>query len=177
LTRTTKEVIQLIRSKFTKKRALVALSVVSIVAIASTAFAYWTTSGSGSGSATAGSDAGVTAAGDPANGIYPGGSVPVTTTITNSSSTQTQFVSNLHVTISIDSSHAGNGCLASWFTYKADSQASGTDANPRSVALNNELAASGTTTVAGHVFMADPNTSQDACKGATINLAYAVNNS
>ena len=164
-------------SKFTGRRKLIALGAIGALAIAAIAFAYWTTSGSGSGSATAGSDAGVTAAGDPANGIYPGGSVPVTTTITNSSSTQTQFVSNLDVTISIDSSHAGNGCLASWFTYKADSQASGTDANPRSVALNNELAASGNTTVAGHVFMADPNTSQDACKGATINLAYAVNNS
>ena len=166
----------MIRSMLTKKRALVALSVVGVLAIAVSAFAYWTTSGSGSGSATAGSDAGVSVSGDPANGIYPGSSVPVTTTVTNSSSTQKQFVSNLHVTISIDSSHAGNGCLASWFTYKADSQASGTDSNPRTVALNTELAASGNTTVAGHVFMADPNTSQDACKGATINLAYAVDN-
>ena len=32
-------------------------------------------------------------------------------------------------------------------------------------------------TVAGHVFMANPNTNQDACKGATIDLAYAVDNS
>ena len=56
------------------------------------AFAFWTTSGSGSGSATAGTDAGVTVSGDPANGIYPGGSVPVTTTVTNSSSTQSQYV-------------------------------------------------------------------------------------
>jgi hypothetical protein len=177
LTRTTKEVIQLIRSKFTKKRALVALSVVGILAIAATAFAYWTTSGSGSGSATAGSDAGVTVSGDPDNGIYPGGSVPVTTTITNSSATQKQFVTNLHVTIAIDSTHAGNGCLASWFTYKADSQGSGTDTNPRTVALNNELAAGGNMAVAGHVFMSDPNANQDACKGATTGLTYAVDNS
>jgi flagellar capping protein FliD len=167
----------LIRSMLTKKRALVALSVVGVLAIAITAFAYWTTSGSGSVSATAGSDAGVSVSGDPANGIYPGGSVPVTTTVTNSSASQTQFVTNLHVTISIDAAHAGNGCLASWFTYKADSQGAGTDANPRSVALNTELAASGNTTVDGHVFMSDPNTNQDACKGATIDLAYAVDNS
>ena len=32
-------------------------------------------------------------------------------------------------------------------------------------------------TVEGHVFMSNPNTNQDSCKGATINLAYAVNNS
>jgi hypothetical protein len=166
----------MIRSKFTKKRMLAVLSAVSVLAIAVTAFAYWTTSGSGSGSATAGSDTGVTVAGDPANGIYPGSSVAVTSTVTNSSSTQKQYVSNLHVTISIDSAHAGNGCLASWFSYKADSQASGSESNPHSVALNTELAASGNTTVAGHVFMADPNVNQDACKNATIDLAYAVDN-
>jgi hypothetical protein len=163
--------------KFTKKRMLTALSVVGVIAIATAAFAYWTTSGSGSGSATAGSDAGVTASGDPANGIYPGSSVAVTTTVTNSSSSQAQYVSNLHVAISIDSAHATAGCQASWFTYKADSQASGTDANPRTVALNTELAASANTTVDGHVFMADTASNQDACKGATINLAYTVDNS
>ena len=165
------------RSMLTKKRMLTAFAAVGVLAVAVTAFAYWTTSGSGTGSATAGSDAGVTASGNPADGIYPGSSVPVTTTVTNSSSSQSQFVTNLHVTISIDSAHATAGCLASWFTYKADSQASGSDTNPRTVALNTELAPSGNMTVDGHVFMSNPNTNQDSCKGATINLAYAVNNS
>jgi hypothetical protein len=164
-------------SKLTKKRTLIGLSAVSVLAVAAIAIAYWTTSGSGSGSATAGTDAGVTASGDPSNGIYPGGSVPVTTTVTNSSSTQSQFVTNLHVAISIDAAHADDGCTASWFTYKADSQGSGSDSNPHNVALNTELAPSGTTTVDGHVFMANPNTNQDACKGATVNLSYSVDNS
>ena len=146
------------------------------VAIAAGAYAYWTASGSGTGSATAGTDAGVTVAGDPANGIYPGGSVAVTSVITNSSSTTAQFVTNLHVTISIDSAHALAGCLASWFTYKADADSNGTDSNPHSTPVSTQIAASGTTSVAGHVFMANPNTNQDACKGATVNLAYAVNN-
>lgn len=162
--------------KFTKKRVLIALSVVGTLAVASIALAFWTTSGSGSGSATAGSDAGVTVAGDPANGIYPGGDAAVTTTVTNSSSTQAQYVSNLHVAISIDAAHTTAGCDASWFTYKADSQPSG-DSNPHSVVLNTELAASGDTTVAGKVYMADTATNQDSCKGATINLAYTVDNS
>jgi hypothetical protein len=162
--------------KFTKKRVLAALSVVSILVVAVAAYAYWTTSGSGNGSATAGSDAGVTVAGDPANGIYPGSNVAVSTVITNSSSTQAQQVSNLHVTISIDSAHATAGCLAADFTYKADSEASG-DSNPHTVTLNQEIAAGGTLTVPGKVFMADTAVSQDACKGATVNLAYAVNNS
>jgi hypothetical protein len=119
----------------------------------------------------------VTVAGDPANGIYPGGNAAVTTTVTNSSSTQAQYVSNLHVTISIDETHATAGCDASWFTYKANSQAAGTDSNPHAVTLNTELAPSGNTTVVGKVYMADTATNQDACKGATVGLAYAVNNS
>ena len=163
--------------KSTKKRVLAALSVVGILVVAVAAYAYWTTSGSGSGSATAGSDAGVTVAGNPADGIYPGGSSAVTTVITNSSSTQAQQVSNLHVTISIDTPHATAGCLASDFTYKADSEASGTDSNPHTVTLNHEIAAGGTYSVDGKVFMANTNANQDACKGATVNLAYAVNNS
>ena len=146
------------------------------VAIAAGAYAYWTASGSGTGSATAGTDAGVTVAGDPANGIYPGGSVAVSSVITNSSSSTAQFVTNLHVTISIDSAHALAGCLASWFTYKADADSNGTDSNPHSTPVSTQIAAGGTTSVAGHVFMANPNTNQDACKGATVNLAYAVNN-
>lgn len=162
--------------KFTKKRVLIALSVVGTLAVASIALAFWTTSGSGSGSATAGSDAGVSVAGDPANGIYPGGDVAVTTTVTNDSSTQAQYVTNLHVAISIDTAHATAGCDASWFTYKADSQASG-DSNPHTVALDEELAPSGNTAVDGKVYMADTATNQDACKGATIDLDYDVDNS
>jgi hypothetical protein len=163
-------------SKLTRRRKLIALSAVSALAVAAIAFAYWTTSGSGSGSATAGSDAGVTVSGNPSDGIYPGGSVPVTTTITNSSSSQDQYVANLHVSISIDATHAGDGCEASWFTYKADSESSG-DSNPHTVAVDTEIAASGSESVDGDVFMADSGTNQDACKGATINLDYAVNNS
>jgi hypothetical protein len=165
----------------TKKRGRRKLVVVLVgagvaIAIAAGAYAYWTASGSGTGSATAGTDAGVTVAGDPANGIYPGGSVAVTSVITNSSSSTAQFVTNLHVTISIDSAHALAGCLASWFTYKADADSNGSDSNPHSTPVSTQIAAGGTTSVAGHVFMANPNTNQDACKGATVNLAYAVNN-
>jgi hypothetical protein len=163
-------------SKFTRKRVLIALGSVTVLGIAAVAVAFWTTSGTGSGSATAGSDAGVSASGDPSDGISPGNSVAVTTTVTNSSSTQAQYVTNLHVAISIDTPHATDGCDASWFTYKADSEGSGTDSNPHTVALDTEIAASGTKTVDGHVYMANPNTNQDACKGATINLGYDVDN-
>ena len=157
--------------------AILVVGIVVAIATAVGTYAYWTTSGSGSGSATVGTDSGVTVAGDPANGVFPGGSTAVTSVITNSSSTAAQFVTNLHVTISIDGAHALAGCLASWFTYKSDAESNGSDSNPHSTAVNIQIAAGGTTSVAGHVFMANPNTNQDACKGATVGLAYAVNNS
>ena len=160
------------------KRKLIVLVIGVVIAVTAAvgAYAYWTASGTGTGTATAGTDSGVTVAGDPANGVYPGGSVAVTSVITNGSSTTAQYVTNLHVTISIDSAHALAGCLASWFTYKSDAESNGTDSNPHSTAVNTQIAAGGTTSVAGHVFMANPNTNQDACKGATLNLAYAVSN-
>jgi hypothetical protein len=160
-----------------KKRTWVLAAVVAVIAAMASvgAYAYWTTSGSGNGSATAGTDAGVTVAGDPANGLYPGSNVAVPTVITNSSATQAQQVSNLHVTISIDSPHATAGCLAADFTYKSDAEASGAS-NPHTTVLNSEIAAGGTLSVPGKVYMADTAVNQDACKGATVNLAYAVNN-
>jgi hypothetical protein len=161
-----------------KKRTWVLAAVVAVIAAMASvgAYAYWTTSGSGAGSATTGTDAGVTVSGDPANGLYPGSNVAVTTVIANSSATQAQQVSNLHVTISIDSTHAGNGCLAADFTYKSDAEASGSDSNPHTTVLNSEIAAGGSLSVPGKVYMADTAVNQDACKGATVNLAYAVNN-
>ena len=106
------------------------------IATAVGAYAYWTASGTGTGTSTAGTDSGVTVTGDPANGVYPGGSVAVTSVITNGSSTSAQFVTNLHVTISIDSAHSLAGCLASWFTYKSDGESNGTDSNPHSTAVS-----------------------------------------
>lgn len=168
--------------KFTKKRLL--LTGIAVLVAATAAFAYWTTSGGGSGSATAGTDAGVTISGDPAAGLYPGGSKAVTTTISNSSSTQAQYVSNLHVSVGVTKAANVSGtCDASWFTYKADSDpATGTGANPASnphtTGVNTEIAAGGNTTVAGHVYMSDEAaTNQDACKGATVTLTYSADNS
>jgi hypothetical protein len=160
---------------FTKKRVLTMLCVVGVFAVAVAATAYWTTSGSGNGSGTAGTSSTITVTGDPADGIFPGSSSAVTTTIANDSATQAQYVKNLHVAISLDATHADAGCDASWFTYRPDSETTG-DTNPYTVALNNEVAASDSMTVDGKVFMADTATNQDACKGATVKLAYTVDN-
>ena len=160
-------------SRTTKKRVLVALSVIGVLAIAVAAFAYWTISGSGSGSATAGDTAGLTVSGDPDSGIFPGGDVAVTTTITNGSDTTSAHVGYLHVSISTSDAN----CDPSWFTYKADDEAAAVDAsNPHTVALDADIAASGSKLVAGKVFMSNEDLSQDACKNATLTLDYGVDN-
>jgi hypothetical protein len=161
--------------KLKSKRTLVLLGVLAVAAFAALgAYAYWTTSGSGSGTATTGTDQGVTVAGDPADGLYPGSDVAVTTVVTNSSSTQPQYVTNLHVAISNDNEPA---CDSSWFTYKADGDAVGNVAsNPHTSPLNSEIAAGGTLSVPGKVFMSDPNANQDDCKSVELTLDYDVDN-
>jgi hypothetical protein len=159
---------------FHKKYLVLALAVVAVAIAAGGAYAWWTSGGTGTGSATASSGgAGFTVAGDPANNIFPGGNSAVTSTVTNSDSSQKEYLTSLKVTISIDSTHATAGCLASWFTYKADADTGGTAANPYTVtAINTEIAASGHLDIAGKVFMSDTASTQDSCKGATVNLAY-----
>jgi hypothetical protein len=162
--------------RFKKRTWVLAGVIATVAAMASVgAYAYWTTSGGGSGTATTGTDQGVTVSGDPANGLYPGSNVAVTTVIANDSSTQPQYVTNLHVTISNE--NEGTGCDSSWFTYKADGDAvANVASNPHTSPLNTEIAAGGSLSVLGKVFMSNPNVNQDACKTTELTLTYAVNN-
>jgi hypothetical protein len=157
-----------------KKRTWVLAAVVAVIAAMASigAYAYWTTSGAGSGSATTGSDQGVSISGDPADGLYPGGNVAVTTVIANNSLTQAQYVTNLHVAISNDNEP---DCDSSWFTYKADADLSAAS-NPHTSALNSEIAAGDSLSVPGKVFMSNPNVNQDACKTVELTLDYDVDN-
>ena len=153
-----------------KKRFL--LGVAASLVVAAAAFAYWTTSGTGGGTSTAGDDQGVTVAGDPDNGIYPGGDVDVKTTITNSSTTQSQHVNNLHVFVKSDTA----GCDSDWFSYKEDSEATGAESNPHTFNVDAEIAGGGNTVVDGTVYMSNPDEDQDACQEADIDVVYQANN-
>ena len=155
-----------------KKRFL--LGVAASLVVAAAAFAYWTTSGGGDGSATAGTDQGVTVTGNPADGIYPGGEVAVTTNIANDSATQSQHVNYLHVTISDDDTT--DDCDPADFTYKADEAGAPAASNPYSILLDEEIAGGGDYDVPAKVFMANTNVNQDDCKNAVLTLDYEVNN-
>ena len=166
----TKEVNQLIRSKFTKKRVLIALSVVSVLAIAVAAFGYWTAGGSGDGTASAGSTTGITVnQTSTLNAMYPGDSAqPLSGDFTNTNSGPV-YVGTVTASIqSVDKATdapAGT-CDASDFTLSDTVMT----VNAEVPSGSNKGSWSGATIK----FNNKTDTNQDACKGATVHLHYAI---
>jgi hypothetical protein len=150
------------------KKIAIALSAAAIVAIGGgTAFAYWTTSGSGTGTAstTAGTaDLTVTQTAAPTN-LAPG--VPagaIAGTVKNNAVNNAKVDS---VTVSIASVSGGVGtCSASDYDLSNPIMTVGTDLIP-----NQTVSFSG----ASLGFHNDPSANQDGCKGATVHLLYTVN--
>jgi hypothetical protein len=145
--------------RFTKKQYLVAGVAAAIIAgTAGSAIAYWTTSGSGTGSATTGTSTAVTLHASFADGLTPGASETVTYKADNTGASAQQ-VGPISAVVSIDTTHATDGCLASDYTV------------PNSVG-NNTIPAGATGAAAGSstITFADTANNQDACKGATVTL-------
>jgi hypothetical protein len=157
-------------SKITKKRVLTALSVVGVLAIAAISYAYWTAGGSGDGTATAGSTEGITVHQTSVlDAMYPGDSAQTLSGDFTNTNDSPAYVAT--VTASIDSVEKAAGapagtCDASDFTLTdevmtVDAQVpSGTHTGSWSgatIQFNNKTDAN-----------------QDACKGATVNLHYAI---
>ena len=140
----------------TQKTAVVG-GTVAVLLAGGVAFAAWTSTGSGTGSATAGSAVELTVAGNEATGLYPTGTVAGTVTVTNPNP--------YAVTISsIDFTGAtteADGCEASTVTV---ADLSG---------LSEVLTASG----GDHTFAVEVSMSNDAtdeCQGATFELNYTA---
>jgi hypothetical protein len=159
--------------KIGKKRGVAALSVIAVLAIAGAAFAYFTSTGSGTGNAAVGNSTAFTVAQTSTSGnMYPGaGTSTLNYTVTNPSAGH-QNLSAVVATVNSNSSsdittHGGTdvpGCLASWFTAVA---------HPGS--LPQDLAGSGTSTGTVTVTMTNtPTISQDACQGATPDITISA---
>lgn len=144
------------KTLFMRKRVLV-LGIVASLAIAGAAFAYFTNSGSGTGSATVGTSDAITLASDSVGPLYPGGAdAPVTVDITNPGS-GAQYVGT------VSGSVADNGgCLGSWFEV---------DAAPYAASL----AAGASDSAETLVRMIDSGTNQDVCKGKTMTINWSSN--
>jgi hypothetical protein len=151
-----------------KKRVLLAISTVGVLAVAGIALAYFTSTGSGTATATVGSGSAVTIKGTVSSTLYPGGSSLVTFTVDNPSSAA-QRVGTITLTgIAVDAGHStcskvitgGNPDFAMPAVIVNKTYASG----------NNQAV-----TPTGTLTMNDTGVSQDACQGATLTLSLASN--
>ena len=161
------------RKLFSSRKRIVIFCAAVIVVLggAGTAFAYFSSTGSGTGQATVGSATTWQVTAGAATGtIYPGaGSSQIVFTVKNNASGEQQFT---NATAAVNSS-GGNvtsssnpvtGCLASWFTASVS-------ANP---GVNTNIAPGGTTTVTVTVTMPSSTVNQNACQGVTPDITLSV---
>jgi hypothetical protein len=153
------------------KKLTIAVAAAGIIAVGgATALAYWTNSGSGSGTATTGTNASITVNQNgfaAADALYPGGpAVPLSGTFNNTNAGAVHVTSvSATSPVTVDAAHAGAGCLA------ADYVLGGTAPVNADVAPGSPSGAwSGLT-----VRLNESGINQDACKGATITIAYTSN--
>lgn len=149
--------------KFTKKKIIAVISVIAVFAVGTAAFAYFTSTGSGTGQAAVGSSTHWTVALSASTGtMYPGsGSSVIPYTVTNAG-TGNQYLTTTAASVNADTngnvtSHGTSvsGCLATWFT--------ATNTAPTAA----DLAGGAHTTGSVSVAMSDANANQNACEGVT----------
>jgi hypothetical protein len=173
--------------KFTKKRALIAISVIAVLATAGSALAYFTSTGSGTGSATVGSatawtvaQSGVTSGGP----LYPdaaiGGAHVQTNaySVTNGGSGSQNLtsvvikVANANGTAWSDQSDGSKpACTAADFS--VNGAAVGTASTDTSLA-GDFTASQSNTSGSVTVEMIDNNANQDNCQGVTVPLYFSA---
>src|SRR4051794_659316 len=150
-----------------KKRTLIGGAIGALV-VAAVAVAYFTTTGSGSGNATAGSSSAVTLHGSIASALYPGTSSSVTFTVDNPSSGD-QRVGTISVqSITPDAGHS---------TCSTTTSGGNPDFTMPNVTVNQTYPSGNgqAVTPTGTLTMNDTGVNQDACQGATLTLHLTSN--
>jgi hypothetical protein len=139
---------------------LATLVVLGLAGVA--AFAYWTTSGEGTGEAHVANPASnLKVESAPVEGLFPGASKEMTVTVKNLSATESIHTERLETTLT-GNSNEGTGCKKTWFSV-----------SPALQGLVKELGPGESETATVTVTMASAESeNQDACKGATVNLHF-----
>jgi hypothetical protein len=161
--------------KLTKKQktAVVAGSLVLAMAGSGVAYAWWTTSGSGTGngSTAPGNAAALSITGDAASPMFPGdSSQPLTVTVKNDG-TENYYVSDVKAWITTDKA----GCDGDDYLINDDSAPS-TEGTAVSLNWTSVDLVPGDTHASSNTiqFNNKPADNQDACKGAVVTLHYSA---
>ena len=166
---------------FTKKVAAVAVTAGLVLGGGGIAFAYFTSNGGGSGSASVGSsgsnDFTITSDG-PSTALLPGnGAQPFDFTATNTGSGN-DYLGTVY--LSVDTFDGGPdaatvdgvdipGCDASWFTITPSFAVDSTVPSLGTISASDVVAVPQPT-----ITMADSGTDQDACQGASVGIAFST---
>lgn len=152
----------------TRQQALVALGCVGVLAIGGAAFAYFTSSGSGTGAAEVGSASAVTLHATVTSDLYPGSSSPVSLTVDNPSSGVQRVGTVTLASISVDPGHASCSTVIA---------GGNPDFTMAPVHVNEVISPGNGQSVAanGTLTMNETGVNQDACQGAALTL-HLTNN-
>ena len=149
------------KKHLSKRRVVVSAIVVTLAIASGVAYAYFTSSGNGTGAAGVGTSSSLTVAqvGTAPSDLHPNGvAQDVTIRVTNPAN----YVQTLSaLTVSVAS--ASGSCDKTWFTVTSPS-----------VAAHTQIAALDHQDFVGTIKMNESGTSQDSCKGETVNLAFAA---
>jgi hypothetical protein len=154
--------------KNSKKTAAVAVTAVVLLSGAGVAYAFWSAGGSGTGSATTSTNVPITAVQTSViSGLQPGGAAQTLSGNFTNGNTSPVYVSSVTASISSVTVNgvAAVGCDASDYTIANAAMSVGTEVPAGT--------AKGVWTGATITFN-NKVTNQDACKGATVNLAYTI---
>jgi hypothetical protein len=157
--------MSIIRSK---RNRTVILGIIGALVVAGGAIAFWTTSGTGSGTATVGTDAGVTFSTVTYSGLplYPGTSAGVNFTLTNASASAPVRISSVVADNAVHTNGISGlpvGCQQTDFTFP-------------NLAVNQEIPAGGSLVLTtGTLQFANTAVNQDACENASPVLHLKVN--
>lgn len=144
-----------------KLKVALGATVVPVV-LAGSAFAYFTSTGAGTGSGTTGTNSAVVLHGTVVDTLYPGTSSTVSFTVDNPSPGH-QYV-NVITLGSVTTDAAHSACAVADFTMPAVTAA-------QDVAAGNGIAITAT----GTITMANTSVSQDACRNAPLTLNLTSN--
>jgi hypothetical protein len=176
--------------RFMNKRVAVVGAVAGLVlGLSGAAFAYWTSSGGGNGSATTATagNSNVSVTGSEASPATMGPNIApeaITLTITNpSTNSQSSYVTS--VTASIDSTDTTwnvgpPDCAATDYQLQASSSdalsaaATANGTQSVTVPVGAELAPGGQTTATVYIGFVDDATNQTACEGQSVDLTYTT---